>query len=158
MQKEAKYETQVMGSRAVAKHHFGKEVKRKHPLEDYSNYLELASVKLPETQAIKPDLLALEHDIGLLQVLDSSTESGPESDSLDSLLVDENLTHEEVVRKRLQISTEEQSDIEKGTLRSKSQSCVVSTTMRGHHILTKHMKYGIDHEAKAVIDGCKMVP
>ena len=96
-----------MGKRTVSKHRFGKEKKRKAPLEDYDSFSAVAEVRRPDKARLKHDLSELkkQHDIGLIQILDSSTDSAPDIEGTD--LQEEHLTPEEVVHRKLQVSLNE---------------------------------------------------
>ena len=93
----------VIGKRKVAKHVYGRVTNRKGPLEDYSQYQAISNVVKPDSTNLKAALKVLsgKHDTGLLQVLDSSTDSALSDDLQDEL--QENLTPEEVVVQRMQV-------------------------------------------------------
>ena len=93
----------VIGKRKVAKHVYGRVTNRKGPLEDYSQYQAISNVVKPDSTNLKAALKVLsgKHDTGLLQVLDSSTDSALSDELQDEL--QENLTPEEVVVQRMQV-------------------------------------------------------
>ena len=94
----------MVGARAVKKHIFGRVVNRKRPLEEYADFSALPSVQVPDRCSLLTDLRYLHtnhHSIGLLQVLDSSTDTAS-SEEEDTTC--QSLTREEVVMKRLQVT------------------------------------------------------
>ena len=87
----------VSKKRKVAKHVYGRVIKRKGPLEDYIQYQAISNIINPDSTNLKSALKVLraKHDTGLLQVFDSSTESASSHALQDDH--QENLTPEEVV-------------------------------------------------------------
>ena len=93
----------VVGARKVAKHVYGKESKRRGPLDDYASFQPLTAIVQPDRNILKTDLRDLQlnhHSIGLFQVLDSSTDTA----SSDEDEMTENSTPEEIVVSKLQVS------------------------------------------------------
>ena len=94
----------AVGKRVVRKHVYGRVVTRKRPLEVYSSFSALTVVHPPDRAALLSDLKDVKrehHNIGLLQVFDSSTDTASSEEEDENPA--ENLTPEEIVIKRLQV-------------------------------------------------------
>ena len=94
----------AVGKRVVRKHVYGRVVTRKRPLEVYASFSALTVVHPPDRAELLSDLKDVQrnhHKIGLLQVIDSSTDTASSSSEDENPA--ENLTPEEIVVKRLQV-------------------------------------------------------
>ena len=169
----------VVGQRKVAKHVFGRTVLRKRPLEEYSRFRPVETLVSPPNRDVLVDVLALEaaqHSMGLRQILDSSTDTATPDNDDDQDTV--SFTPDEIVLRRLQVTVDERSHIERATIgqhlnpewfRQRHGRLTASKAKRyggkgNPAVLLRgilsagsttrkavgHMEYGIEHESTAV--------
>ena len=93
----------AVGKRVVRKHVYDRVVTRKRPVEVYASFSALTAVHPPDRAELLSDLKDVQRNhpkIGLLQVIDSSTDTASSEEDENPA---ENLTPEEIVVKRLQV-------------------------------------------------------
>ena len=172
----------VVGKRKVEKHLFSRTVTRKRPLEGYKDYRPIDRPVAPDTERLLSDVKQLEadhHSMGLRQILDDSTDSATSDDAGDTVTPGVSFTPEEIVSRRLQVTAEEQRDIEQETIgqhqnvkwfkercgrltASKAKrycgkgnpSLMLRSILSSAATMTRttgHMSYGIENEDAAVV-------